>query len=160
MLTISEVLMWCYPSLHYPNQTEPSRWQTIVALKKNGIMPTNYSFRCLKKTKKNLDIVIRHLLWKLVQECEEFPVNQARMKVYSALCHGTNNIYVAAMERFNLHKKATKKWCISKWGRISPQTQWLWCHVAPPLFCLPPPLVTPKLSEISSPCSLNILALK
>ena len=91
MLTISEVLMWCYPSLHYPNQTEPSRWQRIVALKKwHNAFTSNYSFRCLKKTKKNLDIVIRHLLWKLVQECEEFPVNQARTKVYSALCHGTN----------------------------------------------------------------------
>ena len=107
MRTISQVLMWSYPSLHYPNQTEPSRWQTIVALK-NGIMPSNYSFRCLKKTKKNLDIVIRHLLWKLVQECEEFPVNQARTKVYSALCHGTSIIYVAAMERFNLHKKVRR----------------------------------------------------
>ena len=109
MLTISEVLMWCYSSLHYPNQTEPSRWQRIVALKKwHNAFTSNYSFRCLKKTKKNLDIVIRHLLWKLVQECEEFPVNQARTKVYSALCHGTSIIYVAAMERFNLHKKVRR----------------------------------------------------
>ena len=71
-------------------------------------MPSNYSFRCLKETKKNLDIVIRHLLWKLVQECEEFPVNQARTKVYSALCHGTSIIYVAAMERFKMHKKVRR----------------------------------------------------
>ena len=109
MLTISEVLMWCYPSLHYPNQTEPSRWQRIVALKKwHNAFTSNYSFRCLKKTKKNLDIVIRHLLWKLVQECEEFPVNQACTKVYSALCHGTSIIYVAAMERFKLHTKVRR----------------------------------------------------
>ena len=58
-----------------------------------------------KEDQEKLDIVIRHLLWKLVQECEEFPVNQACTKEYSALCNGTSIIYVAAMERLNLHEK-------------------------------------------------------
>ena len=32
---------------------------------RNGITPTKYSSRCLKKNKNNLDIVVRQLLWKL-----------------------------------------------------------------------------------------------
>ena len=111
----SEVLIWRYPSQHAPNQTGLNRRQTIVhfihikefmywrACNPNLFIRKWHNaykiqFQILSY-KKNLDIVVSFLLWKLDHECKEFPAIWKSTNASSASYHRTINIFVATMER-------------------------------------------------------------
>ena len=113
--TKTEVLIWRYPSQHAPNQTGLNRRQTIVhfihikefmywrACNPNLFIRKWHNaykiqFQILSY-KKNLDIVVSFLLWKLDHECKEFPAIWKSTNASSASYHRTINIFVATMER-------------------------------------------------------------